>query len=243
MNAATLSLDTVEYESFVRLWLELTGTGHITLTAIPPAGGATTTATFAPIRVEAMGRWLQIHQAANKNVYFQVNETHPQCARKPAKGDIIAALCRRADVDPMDDDYPYMDERDRLHRLAAFEQLRYAAANHGTGQWQRDIPAMVVSRELLTPGMQEAVEAENKAVEAAVGAGGTFNIDRLLRLPGTLNFPNAKKMRLGRRVTRARMLHHTDCVYTAEQASGLGGHLAVLLRDVDLVRRYVSSMA
>ena len=92
MNAATLSVDTVECELFVRLWLELTGAGHITLTAIPAAGGATTTATFAPIRFEAMTRWLEIHQAVNKNVYFQVNETHPRCARKPAKGDIIAAL-------------------------------------------------------------------------------------------------------------------------------------------------------
>ena len=184
MNAATLSLDTVEYKSFVRLWLELTGTGHITLTAIPPAGGATTTATFAPIWFEAMGRWLQIHQAANKNVYFQVNETHPQCARKPAKGDIIAALCRHADVDPMDDDYPYIDERDRLHRLAAFLNNSDTlpptmVLDSGNGIY----PLWVVSRQLLTPGMQEAVEAENKAVEAAVEAGGTFNIDRLLRLP------------------------------------------------------------
>jgi hypothetical protein len=242
MNAATLSVDTVECESFVRLWLELTGAGHITLTAIPAAGGATTTATFAPIRFEAMTRWLEIHQAVNKNVYFQVNETHPRCARKPAKGDIIAALCRHADVDPMDDDHPYFDERDRLHRLGAYLHNSDTlpptmVLDSGNGIY----PLWVVTRQLLTPGVQQAVEAENRAIEAALGAAGTFNIDRLLRLPGTLNYPNAKKMRLGRGVTRARMLHHSDRVYTGEQASGLGGHLAVLLRDVDLVRRYVGS--
>ncbi len=242
--AQSPQLDTGECEAFARLWSAATGSGHITLTVIPAAGGATTTMTFKADAMSAMAKWIRRQQDQRKNVYFEVNETHPDCQKKPTKGQMIAALCRHADVDPVDDQFPYAEERNRLHRLAKHlhddpVMPPTVVLDSGNGIY----PLWVVARQLLTQPITETVEAENQTIEAAVGASGTFNIDRLLRLPGTLNYPNAKKLKLGRGVTRARVLDHSNRTYTADQAVGLGAHLHRLLTSSDLVRRHVEPVA
>ena len=51
------------------------------------------------------------------------------------------------------------------------------------------------------------IEARNHALAEAFGGDASArNIDRLLRLPGTTNYPNAKKRKLGRKECRARLL-------------------------------------
>jgi hypothetical protein len=240
MTGENLTTDTAEALAFATQWLELTGVGHITLTAIPAAGGATTTKTFAPQTFEIMSRWVENAQRQRNNVYFQVNETHPDCRRKPAKTDMIAAVCRHADIDPQDAVFPYAEERARLHRLVEYLHQDPAmpptmVLDSGNGVY----PLWAVTRQLLAPGVQEEIEAQNQAIEAAVGAGGTHNVDRLLRLPGTLNFPNAKKLRLGRGVARAKMLHRSGRTYTPDEVSSLGAHLVALMDGTDLVRPFV----
>ena len=94
----------------------------------------------------------------------------------------------------------------------------------------------MIARELLTPEAVERVEAENREVEAALGAIGTHNIDRLLRLPGTVNFPNQKKRKRGRGTCQARLLYSASVTYTADQAATLGMHLQTLVNGSALVR-------
>jgi hypothetical protein len=53
---------------------------------------------------------------------------------------------------------------------------------------------------------RQAAEALCTRIEAALGAKGTHNIDRLLRVPGSKNYPNEKKRQLGRGETQARLL-------------------------------------
>jgi Protein of unknown function (DUF3987) len=150
---------------------------------------------------------------------------------------MVAAVCRHADVDPMDEAFPFTDERARLHGLAELltndtEMPPSVVIDSGNGiqlLW-------VIAREPLTPEAVERVEAENRAVEAALGAIGTHNIDRLLRLPGTVNFPNQKKRKRGRGACQARLLHSASVTYTAAQAAGLGTHLQTLVNGSSLVR-------
>jgi hypothetical protein len=98
-------------------------------------------------------------------------------------------------------------------------------------------PLWVVAREPLeAPEALERVEAENKAAETALGAVGTHDVSRLLRLPGSLNFPNQKKKQRGRGVTRARLLHAAPTRYAAADAARLGAHLAALVEGTGLVR-------
>lgn len=52
----------------------------------------------------------------------------------------------------------------------------------------------------------ERVEAINMAVAKAVGGDKCHNIDRIMRLPGTINLPNAKKQAAGRKPELARIV-------------------------------------
>jgi hypothetical protein len=197
MNAETPMLDLAECERFFDFWCDATGAPHITLAAIEP-DGRTATASFRRGKAGGLRDWIAARQREGYGVYFQPNEAPGGCASKPAKADMAAALCRHADVDPDDANHPLAEERDRLARLA--ERLRSdpampptAIIDSGNGLQ----PIWAVAREpLATPGALVRVEAENRAVEAALGAAGTHDVSRLLRLPGTVNFPN--------RTTRAR---------------------------------------
>jgi hypothetical protein len=235
MNAGQPILDLAECARFAAFWCEVTGAQHITLTAITP-DGPTTTATFTIADVDKAAAWIAREQGACRNVYFEVNETPAGCTKKPTKELMQAALCRHADIDPDDASYPYQEERDRLHRLADFlgaDPLMPPTVILDSGNGIQ--PLWVVTREALTPETVERIEAENRSIEAAVGAAGTHNIDRLLRLPGTLNFPNATKKAHGRAVSRARLLHSAPVAYSPAEAARLGKRLAERLAVTDLV--------
>jgi predicted P-loop ATPase len=183
-----------------------------------------------------MATWIADAQRAGRNVYFQPNETFSNCASKPGKSQIMAGLCRYADIDPADG-FPLADERDRLGRLAdhlnddpAYQPTLIIDSGNGIQ------PFWATAREVLSPFIIARIEAETKAIETALGAGGTHNIDRLLRLPGTMNYPNAAKRAKGRGIGRARLLYSADTIYTGEQAAGLAAHLDATLPP-DLVRR------
>ena len=81
-------------------------------------------------------------------------------------------------------------------------------------------PLWVIEREPLSPAAITRIECETKSIEDALGAGGTHNIDRLLRLPGTVNFPNQEELRRGRGVTRARrILSRPECLHSRPSGS------------------------
>ncbi|MBD0275821.1 MAG: DUF3987 domain-containing protein, partial [Acetobacteraceae bacterium] len=236
MNAETPMPDIAACEAFAASWCRLTKAPHLTLTAITP-DGPTTTATFARGEAKALRGFIADAQHHGRNVYFQPNETPPGCATKAAKKDMVAALCRHADVDPDDDRFPLAEERDRLHRLA--EALAADGAmpptvvlDSGNGLQ----PLWAVAREPLTPEALARVEAENKAVEAALSAAGTHDVSRLLRLPGTVNFPNRTKLARGRGVARARVLFQGGRVYGPADAARLGEHLVKLLTGKGVLR-------
>lgn len=235
MNADTPTLSLEEVDQFLRYWSDTTGVGHVTLVAIMPDGG-TSASTFRVADADARDAWITKAQSEGRNVYWQVNETFLECSRKPSKADMMAALARNGDLDP-DYGLPLPEERERLHRLA-----RYLIADptfpptciidSGNGVQ----PIWATKREVLAPAIIARIEAETQAIETALGAGGTHNIDRLLRLPGTVNYPNAKKLREGRTICRARLIHCADVVYSADQAAGLAAHLTAYLGDTGLVR-------
>ncbi len=234
MNADVPTFDPVEVAQFCQFWLTLTGVDHITLVSIQPDAG-TDARTFHRGDDYEMATWVGEAQRAGRNVYFQPNETFPDCASKAAKNQMMAGLCRFADIDPADG-FPLADERDRLSRLA--DHLNNDPTYQPTVIIDSGNGAQVIwatAREVLSPFIIARIEAETKAIETALGAGGTHNIDRLLRLPGTLNFPNATKRAKGRGLGRARLIYNADTLYTAEQIADLATHLTATL-PADLVQ-------
>ena len=186
---------------------------------------------------EKAADWIARHQKTGRNIYFQVNETPARCSKKPNEGHdagrvMPARRCRPSRTAITHTSRSVTDSANLplpCTPIRSFHQPRLSTPATASNPCGQSI------RQPLTPEIIEITEAENRAIEAAVGAAGTYNIDRLLRLPGTLNFPNAKKQRLGRGVTRARLLHHTNATYTTEQAATLATHLQGLLAGTGLV--------
>ena len=214
---------------------EQTGMAHVTLVAIPAAGGAIAARSFGDFA--AAVKWVEGQQNQGCNVYFEPNETQPGCAKKPTKGEIVAAVVRHADVDPRDGEFPFAEERRRLLKLAAALAAAPDVAptfiiDSGNGAqclW-------VTHREPNSAAVTERVESENAAIAAALGGDAVHNVDRLLRLPGTLNFPNATKLAKGRQVARAHVLSYGGRFYTDDEAATLGARLERLVAGTDLVR-------
>jgi hypothetical protein len=213
--------DVAECAQFLRFWAEVTGAPHITLVAILPDTQGVHARTFPRGTEDTACAWIADYQASGRNVYFQPNETKPDCDKKPAKADMVAALCRHCDIDPDDARFPLAEERERLAQLATFltrcEQPPTCVIDSGNGVqvlW-------ATRREVLTPEVIARVEAETAALERSLGAGGTHNIDRLLRLPGTANFPNRSKLAKGRGVTRARLIFAGANLYGIDQPDSL----------------------
>jgi putative DNA primase/helicase len=236
MNAEAPIPDVREALQFLLFWSELTSVSHITLTGIIP-DGSTETATFKRGEGERLTAWIAAKQQAGRNIYYTLNETRPGCNSKPRKTDIIAAHARWADIDPDDKTFSLRDERDRLLRLAehlANDPDFPPSAIVDTGNGLQ--PIWAIARAELSPDIVSRVEAQTASVEAALGAGGTANVDRLLRLPGTTNYPNAVKRDLGRGVSRARLIFSAPNLYSTEQAATLGEHLVARLTGTGLVR-------
>ena len=100
MNASTPTYDLTEVAQFVTFWMMVTGVYHITLVAILP-DGPTTARTFQRGDDHEMATWVTDAQRAGQNIYWQANETFPECASKPGKNQMLAGLSRFADIDPV----------------------------------------------------------------------------------------------------------------------------------------------
>lgn len=129
--------------------------------------------------------WAVTENANGKNVYWTVNTTPAFFGGKPAKKDITAARFVHVDVDP-----PF-DRAGTLAKLADFASPPSFVIDSGNGLqafWRLEEPAQNLP----------AVEAINQRMAQMLGGDHCHNIDRLMRLPGTINWPTVKKAALGR---------------------------------------------
>lgn len=164
--------------------------GPWVLTSIIPDGGRTTTATFTAHEVAAMRGWIDMRQG-KQNLYFTVNRTFRDVEKKPSKSDMAAAVALHVDVDPRPGE-PLDSERERaLRLLREYSPPPTVIIDSGGGYqgfWLLDQP---VDDHL-------PVEERNLKIETDLQADSCHNIDRIMRLPGTVNVPGAKKLKKGR---------------------------------------------
>lgn len=184
-----LSGRTDDAVEFLEAWCP---SGPWVLTSIVP-DGKTTTETFTARSLGQMRDWIDRRQAA-QNIYFTVNRTFNAMEVKPKKSDIAAALALHVDVDPRAGE-PLESERRRalemLRRHAPPPTVIIDSGGGLQGFWMLDKPAELGADPL-------PVEDRNRYIEAALQADACHNIDRIMRLPGTINVPNKKKLAKGR---------------------------------------------
>lgn len=153
--------------------------------------------------VVAAIEWASSENGLGKNVYWTVNRVIEGYDRKPRKQDIVAARFVQLDVDPPKGSSSF-------DKLAALAELRAHSVP----------PSLVIDSgggvqafwRLAGDADPEEVEAINQAVAARFGGDHCHNIDRLMRLPGTLNYPNATKRASGRIVSLAKVIYDADSI-------------------------------
>lgn len=144
---------------------------------------------------EAALSFIERHNAEGMGVYWSVNAVRPHRDKKPAKEDISHARFVHVDIDPPKNGGKF-DKPAILEALADLPTPPSFVIDSGGGLnafWRLDAPC-----ENLT-----AIEGINRQVQDFYGADACWNIDRIMRVPGTINYPNKAKLLRGRAETQA----------------------------------------
>lgn len=173
--------------------------GPWVLTAIVPDGH---TETITATSHEDVILFVEANNG-RRNCYYSVNPTRTALTSKAKKIDISAIEYLYADLDPRHDESAEAAKERYLAALAAHHPPCTAIINSGNGiqaLWKLAVPIV-----LPDPSTSEwrtivdDIEGRMRALMQRLGSvAGTQNIDRILRLPGTLNIPNKTKLKIGR---------------------------------------------
>jgi predicted P-loop ATPase len=178
----------------------------------PKKGRKTFTATFGAPTKKELREWLEEQGALKRNLYFTLNRCARSMSDKPERVDIAALSWLHVDLDPR------AGEDHAAERARIFEKLRNLpegippptcvidSGNGGQAFWRLRVP------HLLDGKLEAAIEADrwNKQLELRLGGDACHNIDRIMRLPGTVNWPNANKRAKGRVPALARLVEFND---------------------------------
>jgi hypothetical protein len=187
----------------VRFLRSVRPSGFWVLVAIQPDGAAgdIETRSFAAGEGTQAADWIERWNQAGRNVYWTVNATARPLAKKPSREDIAAMEYLHVDVDP-DKQKPLPEERARLQRLfgeefpATVPRPSVIVDSGGGIQafWRLSRPVRIDGR----PELYEEAKRYNQQLEITFGADSCHNVDRIMRLPGTINWPDERKRSAGR---------------------------------------------
>lgn len=170
--------------------------GMWVLTAIVPDGGKTYTETFGPENEAACADWIDSHQGL-KNVYFMVNPATRFLQSKAKKSDVKEMRWLHVDADPAPGKELELERERILKTLQEFAPEPTVIVDSGGGYqafWMLTEPIPINGSEQKC----EELEAFNQQLELLLGGDHCFNLDRIMRLPGTINVPGEKKRKKGR---------------------------------------------
>ena len=153
--------------------------------------------------------------------------------RKAAKKDIAAIEYLLADLDPRDDESPEETKARYLAAIKAHAPEPTILIDSGNGiqaLWRLETPIELPEPVMETDAAGKSirafppetaaiiadVEARSAALMERLGsATGTQNIDRILRLPGTINLPNKAKRERGRVPCQTKLIHFNGATLQA----------------------------
>jgi len=185
------------------------------LTAIHPADGILPAGSFAADNTDGMRRWIDQHQGI-ANVYWSVNPLRRAPFKKAKKEDVARMAFVHVDLDPQAGETTEAAKARCQKLLDGYRLPPSIVVDSGNGL-QALWALRAVGDELEVGGdvsRAEELERTTRQLQADFDqAGGnkktadaTFNLDRVLRVPGTINVPNDKKRAAGRVPALARLL-------------------------------------
>ncbi|WP_395624257.1 hypothetical protein [Sphingomonas daechungensis] len=153
---------------------------------------------FDAVDLPAAVAWVARNDAEGRASYYSLSVVRDGLRKKATKSDIVAARGLFVDIDPPKDGEAF-DKAWHLDRLYGLEVPPSFIVDSGNGLqpvWLFDQPEHDLAR----------VEGVNRGLAEKLAGDHCFNIDRILRVPGSLNTPDAKKAAAGRVPVRARFI-------------------------------------
>jgi hypothetical protein len=163
-------------------------------------------------------RWINKRQG-KANIYFTVNNLVSVLNKKAKKTDVAEVLAAQIDIDlPGGEDQEFGTARllDLVHSFRLPPSVTVGSGGGVQAFW-----FLQPDERLKTDGDEakaEAVECLTRGLENEIAAMGVevdacHNVDRIMRLPGTINIPNAKKIAMGRKLAIAKVVEFTGVTY------------------------------
>ncbi|UAB76981.1 DUF3987 domain-containing protein [Erythrobacter sp. SCSIO 43205] len=152
--------------------------------------------------VEAALEFIEKHNGDGLGVYWSVNCVRPQRHRKPSKEDISHARFAHVDIDPPKNGGKF-DKPAIIEALSDLNTPPSFIIDSGGGLgafWRLDDYCQNLG----------SIEVINRQIQSYFGADACWNIDRVMRVPGTVNYPSKKKSLAGRRDTQSLMASADD---------------------------------
>jgi len=148
----------------------------------------------------------------DRNIYFTVNTTRYDVSNKPCREDIESMDWLHVDIDPRAGEN-ITEERERALKLLQNPPgeippptvIVFSGGGY-QGFWKLEKPREVKGKEEL----YEDAKRFNQALEFAFGADNCHNVDRIMRVPGTINRPDKRKLERGRVPTLATLVEFQD---------------------------------
>lgn len=186
------------------------------LTAIPPnKGPSIETATFRDPK--GVAAWLDSHK--DWNLYFHVNPTVRDLTSKAKATDVKELAWLHVDIDPRAGE-DLDQERARALKLMRKPSDRglppptviIDSGGGYQGFWRLDVPVPIDGDEAAA----KDAARYNQQIELILGGDQCHNVDRIMRLPGTVNWPNEVKRKKGRVPALAELVEFNDVSYPIE---------------------------
>ena len=194
--------------------------GPWVLTAIPPDGKKIETKTYGPKSAASAKKWIEKNNG-QRNLYFSVNLPDRKLDKKATRAEIHTVHWLHVDVDARAGE-PLPAELERIKTLLTKKcpTLPPSVIVFSGGGYQafwRLAEPIPVAGQLVAA---EEVARYNKQLEIELGGDACSNVDRIMRLPDTMNIPSAKKVERGRTPVLSEVFSFaSDAVYTLSQFS------------------------
>ncbi|MCA7024388.1 MULTISPECIES: phage/plasmid primase, P4 family [Stenotrophomonas] len=187
------------------------------LTAIVP-DGKIETESFEPTQWVEAAQWIEERQGV-ANQYFHVNPVRRALNNKASKEDVATLAWLHVDIDPRAGE-DIAEEQDRILRLLRDYSPKPTVIISSGGGLQGFFKLVPDDRLVIDGNVAKAqeLEAYNVQLEKVFQADHCHNCDRIMRLPGTVNLPNAKKRKQGRVPALATLVEwDDDAIYSIDQ--------------------------
>jgi hypothetical protein len=191
--------------------------GRITLTAIRPDRKAISTKTFHLSDTAPLLEFLQLYNG-ERNIYFGVNPAIRDISKKAEREDIKEVTYLHVDLDPR-----ACESKDPkcIEQHFAAEVDRLLQELHINHQDKLPPPTFTIfsgggiqgfyklERPIPIDGDIEKAEAAklyNLKIEQILGGDNCHDVSRIMRVPGTINLPDERKAKKGRKPALAKLL-------------------------------------